>query len=68
MNGPVMTRSGLWGFVDALAHALYNPTLCGRSCAVTRWHHCIHLIPRRWQRWACDRYDRALGVTEKGPA
>jgi len=31
---------------------------------LAHWAYAHHLIPRSWLGWACDRYDRQLGVTE----
>jgi hypothetical protein len=47
-------------------HWLYDPALMGRKTAHVRfsWLHRIHLIPAAWMNWACDRYDRQLGLTE----
>lgn len=53
----------LFAWVDNAAHVLYCPTLLGRRAARARWHHHIHLVPGWLLAWACDRYDRALGVT-----
>lgn len=47
-----------WSVADALAHALYCPTMLGSRSGRTRWHHGIHLIPGRWLKWVCDRYER----------
>ena len=49
---------------DRVAHFLYRPTTGGNLAVRDRWHHHIHLIPDRLLAVACDRYDRALGVTE----
>ena len=40
------------------AHFLYQPTALGSRAYRTRWHHSIRLIPGRWLRAVCDRYER----------
>ena len=52
----------LWERLDDTAHILFSPTMLGNRVAQQRWHHHIHLIPKRWLEWACDRYDRHLGA------
>lgn len=50
--------------LDDVAHFLYCPTACGNLAVRERWHHRIHLIPGSLLGVICDRFDRALGVTE----
>jgi hypothetical protein len=58
-------RGRLLGWADALAHALYCPTMLGRRIVRARWHHRIHLIPGQLLVVACDRYERS--VTDGDP-
>jgi hypothetical protein len=51
MRGRLLERT------DTVTHALYCPTMAGRRLARTRWHHRIHLIPRRLLAAVCDRYE-----------
>jgi hypothetical protein len=46
-------------------HWLYDPAAWGRKAYAIRyrWLH-VHLIPGWLMNWACDRYDRSLGLTE----
>lgn len=48
-----------------VTHWLYDPAAWGRKAYVVRfpWLH-LHLIPGWLMNWACDRYDRRLGLTE----
>jgi hypothetical protein len=49
----------IWRILDAIAHRLYTPTLRGQASR-TRWHHHIHLIPRSWLTYPCNRYEHLL--------
>ena len=53
-------RYRLWQRLDSIAHLLYTPTMAGRRCVRTRWHHHIHLIPTAVFVWICDRWENIL--------
>ncbi|MUN41404.1 hypothetical protein [Actinomadura litoris] len=50
-----------WRRLDAIAHALYCPTMLGRRATRARWHHNIHLIPGALLDEICRRADTADG-------
>jgi hypothetical protein len=52
MRGRLLERA------DTVAHVLYCPTMAGRRFVRARWHHRIHLIPRRLLTAVCDPYER----------
>lgn len=46
-----------WRCLDDVAHFLYCPTMLGARCRRARWHHRIHLIPRRVLGFICHSLD-----------
>lgn len=50
--------------LDHAGHLLYAPAAGGNLAVRERWYHHVHLIPGALLGVVCDRYDRALGVTE----